>query len=235
MNGHPPSRDDDPEGPDETPLGAIEQGKIELIMSLRRHGIRDKRVLNAIERIPREVFIDVNFRKQAYEDHALPIECGQTISQPFIVAYMTEQLEVSDRMKVLEVGTGSGYQAAVLSKLCRRVYTIERYRTLLRDAVKRFDELHLHNITSKVGDGGDGWPEQAPFDRIIVTAAAPSIPQKLVEQLKPGGIMVVPVGVAGGRGEQNLVRIERTEEGVTRNDLMPVRFVPLVEGVAKES
>ena len=235
MNSQPPSRDDDSEDADDTPLGAIEQGKIELIMSLRRQGIRDKRVLNAIERIPREVFIDVNFRKQAYEDHALPIECGQTISQPFIVAYMTEQLQVGDRMKVLEVGTGSGYQAAVLSKLCRRVYTIERYRTLLRDAVKRFDELHLHNITSKIGDGADGWPEQAPFDRIIVTAAAPSIPQKLVEQLKPGGIMIVPVGITGGRGEQNLVRIERTEEGVTRNDLMPVRFVPLVEGVAKES
>ena len=235
MNSRPPSQDDDSEGADEVPLGAIEQGKIELIMSLRRQGIRDKRVLNAIERIPREVFIDVNFRKQAYEDHALPIECGQTISQPFIVAYMTEQLHVGDRMKVLEVGTGSGYQAAVLSKLCRRVYTIERYRTLLRDAVKRFDELHLHNITSKIGDGADGWPEQAPFDRIIVTAAAPSIPQKLVEQLKPGGIMVVPVGVTGGRGEQNLVRIERTDDGVKRNDLMPVRFVPLVEGVAKES
>ena len=235
MNSQPPSRDDDSEGADDSPLGAIEQGKIELIMSLRRQGIRDKRVLNAIERIPREVFIDVNFRKQAYEDHALPIECGQTISQPFIVAYMTEQLQVGDRMKVLEVGTGSGYQAAVLSKLCRRVYTIERYRTLLRDAVKRFDELHLHNITSKIGDGAEGWPEQAPFDRIIVTAAAPSIPQKLVEQLKPGGIMVVPVGISGGRGEQNLVRIERTEEGVKRNDLMPVRFVPLVEGVAKES
>lgn len=235
MNGQPPAHNDDPDGDEGAPLGAIEQGKIELIMSLRRQGIRDKRVLNAIERIPRELFIDVNFRKQAYEDHALPIECGQTISQPFIVAYMTEQLQVGDRMKVLEVGTGSGYQAAVLSKLCRRVYTIERYRTLLRDAVKRFDELHLHNITSKIGDGADGWPEQAPFDRIIVTAAAPSIPQKLVEQLKPGGIMVVPVGITGGRGEQNLVRIERTEDGVKRNDLMPVRFVPLVEGVAKES
>ena len=235
MNGQPPAQDDDPEGSDGAPLGAMEQGKIELIMSLRRQGIRDKRVLNAIERIPREVFINANFRKQAYEDHALPIECGQTISQPFIVAYMTEQLQVGDRMKVLEVGTGSGYQAAVLSKLCRRVYTIERYRTLLRDAVKRFDELHLHNITSKVGDGAAGWSEQAPFDRIIVTAAAPSIPQKLVEQLKPGGIMIVPVGITSGRGDQNLVRIERTEEGVVRNDLMPVRFVPLVEGVAKES
>lgn len=220
---------------DETPMDDIDQGKIELVMALRRQGIRDKRVLNALERIPRESFINASFRKQAYEDHALPIECGQTISQPFIVAYMTEQLQVGDRMKVLEVGTGSGYQAAVLSKLCRRVYTVERYRTLLRDAVRRFEDLHLHNITAKAGDGNEGWIEQAPFDRIIVTAAAPSVPPKLVEQLKPGGLMIVPVGAPGGRGEQHLVRIERTEEGVKREELMPVRFVPLVEGVAKES
>jgi protein-L-isoaspartate(D-aspartate) O-methyltransferase len=232
MNG---DHDDEAEGADGAPLNAMEQGKIELVMSLRRQGIRDKRVLNALERIPRELFINASFRKQAYEDHALPIECGQTISQPFVVAYMTEQLQVGDRMKVLEVGTGSGYQAAVLSKLCRRVYTIERYRTLLRDAVKRFDDLRLHNVTTKVGDGAEGWTEQAPFDRIIVTAAAPSVPQKLVEQLKPGGIMIVPVGIAGGRAEQHLVRIERTEEGIKREELMPVRFVPLVEGVAKES
>ncbi|KAB7739638.1 protein-L-isoaspartate(D-aspartate) O-methyltransferase [Parvibaculum sedimenti] len=220
---------------DETPMDDIDQGKIELVMALRRQGIRDKRVLNALERIPRENFINASFRKQAYEDHALPIECGQTISQPFIVAYMTEQLQVGDRMKVLEVGTGSGYQAAVLSKLCRRVYTVERYRTLLRDAVRRFEDLHLHNITAKAGDGNEGWIEQAPFDRIIVTAAAPSVPPKLVEQLKPGGLMIVPVGAPGGRGEQHLVRIERTEEGVRREELMSVRFVPLVEGVAKES
>jgi protein-L-isoaspartate(D-aspartate) O-methyltransferase len=235
MNSRPPTDDGHGDEPDGEPMDAIEQGKIELIMALRRQGIRDKRILSALERIPREIFINASFRKQAYEDHALPIECGQTISQPFVVAYMTEQLQVGDRMKVLEVGTGSGYQAAVLSKLCRRVYTIERYRTLLKDAVKRFDELGLHNITTKVGDGAEGWPEQAPFDRIIVTAAAPSVPQKLVEQLKPGGIMIVPVGMAGGRGEQNLVRIERTGEGVKREELMPVRFVPLVEGVAKES
>tara|TARA_R110000824_G_scaffold155226_1_gene327569 strand:- start:126066 stop:126773 length:708 start_codon:yes stop_codon:yes gene_type:complete len=235
MNTDLPDDDEEAEGTGGAPLGALDQGKIELIMSLRRQGIRDKRVLNAIERIPRETFINANFRKQAYEDHALPIECGQTISQPFVVAYMTEQLQVSDRMKVLEVGTGSGYQAAVLAKLCRRVYTVERYRTLLRDAVKRFDELRLHNITTKVGDGAEGWTEQAPFDRIIITAAAPSVPQKLMEQLKPGGIMIVPVGIAGGRGDQRLVRIVRTEDGIQRDELMPVRFVPLVEGVAKES
>lgn len=215
--------------------GGIDQEKIELVMSLRRQGIRDKKILSALERIPREVFVAGTFRKQAYEDHALPIECGQTISQPFIVAYMTEQLQVGERMKVLEIGTGSGYQAAVLSRLCRRVYTVERYRTLLRDAVRRFEALHLHNITSKVADGYAGWPEQAPFDRIIVTAAAPSVPLKLVEQLKIGGIMVLPVAAPGGRGEQHLVRIERTEDGVKREELMPVRFVPLVEGVARES
>lgn len=216
-------------------MDEIEHEKIELIMGLRKQGIRDKRVLSAIERVPREKFISATFRKQAYEDHALPIECGQTISQPYVVAYMTEQLQVGERMKVLEVGTGSGYQAAVLAKLCRRVYTIERYRTLLNDAVKRFDELRLHNITAKVGDGAKGWPEQAPFDRIIVTAAAPSVPQALVDQLKEGGLMIVPVGSSGGRGEQKLVRIERTAEGVKREELLPVRFVPLVEGVAKES
>lgn len=218
-----------------TVMEEIEHEKIELIMGLRRQGIRDKRVLSAIERVPREKFIASTFRKQAYEDHALPIECGQTISQPYVVAYMTEQLHVGERMKVLEVGTGSGYQAAVLARLCRRVYTIERYRTLLNDALKRFDELRLHNITAKVGDGAKGWPEQAPFDRIIVTAAAPSVPQTLVDQLKEGGLMIVPVGTSGGRGEQVLVRIERTAEGVKREELLPVRFVPLVEGVAKES
>lgn len=216
-------------------MDEIEHEKIELIMGLRKQGIRDKRVLSAIERVPREKFIAATFRKQAYEDHALPIECGQTISQPYVVAYMTEQLHVGDRMKVLEVGTGSGYQAAVLAKLCRRVYTIERYRTLLNDALKRFDDLRLHNITAKVGDGAKGWPEQAPFDRIIVTAAAPAVPQALVDQLKEGGLMIVPVGASGGRGEQKLVRIERTAEGVKREELLPVRFVPLVEGVAKES
>jgi len=185
--------------------------------------------------VPREKFIAGTFRKQAYEDHALPIECGQTISQPYIVAYMTEQLQVGERMKVLEVGTGSGYQAAVLARLCRRVYTVERYRTLLNDALKRFDDLRIHNITARVGDGAKGWPEQAPFDRIIVTAAAPAVPQTLVDQLKEGGLMIVPVAVSGSRGEQKLVRIERTGDGVKREELLPVRFVPLVEGVAKES
>ncbi|MAM93667.1 MAG: protein-L-isoaspartate O-methyltransferase [Parvibaculum sp.] len=220
---------------EEPSMDEVEHEKIELIMGLRRQGIRDNRVLSALERVPREKFISGSFRKQAYEDHALPIECGQTISQPYIVAYMTEQLRVGERMKVLEVGTGSGYQAAVLARLCRRVYTIERYRTLLNDALKRFDDLRIHNITAKVGDGGKGWPEQAPFDRIIVTAAAPAVPQSLVDQLKEGGLMIVPVAISGNRGEQKLVRIERTGDGVKREDLLSVRFVPLVEGVAKES
>lgn len=215
-------------------MDELESKKIELVMALRRHGIRDAQVLSAIERIPRELFVSATFEAQAYEDHALPIECGQTISQPFIVAYMTEQLDVSDRMKVLEVGTGSGYQAAVLAQLCRRVYTVERYRTLLTDAVKRFEQLGLHNITAKVGDGAEGWPEQAPFDRIIVTAGPPTVPEKLVEQLKVGGIMIVPVDSPEGRG-QNLVRIVRTETGYDAQDLLPVRFVPLVAGVAGEN
>lgn len=220
---------------DDGEIGPLEAGKIQLIMALRRQGIRDATVLSAIERVARENFITGAFQEQAYDDHALPIECGQTISQPYVVAYMTEKLEIGDRMKVLEIGTGSGYQAAVLAQLCRRVYTIERYRTLLNDAVKRFAILGYHNITAMVGDGAKGWPEQAPFDRIIVTAAAPEIPLELVNQLKIGGIIVVPVDVNAGRDGQQLVKLTRTEEGIKREDLLPVRFVPLVEGVARES
>ncbi|GAK43989.1 protein-L-isoaspartate O-methyltransferase [Tepidicaulis marinus] len=216
-------------------FGAADPAKISLIMELRRRGIKSKAVLSAIERVARDSFVPTTFSKQAYEDHALPIECGQTISQPFVVAYMTEKLEVGDRMKVLEVGTGSGYQAAILSRLCRRVYTIERYRTLMRDAVNRFETLNLHNITTKVGDGASGWPEQAPFDRIMVTAAAPELPQTLVDQLKVGGIMVLPVDIPGRPREQKLVRVTRTETGIEREDMIDVRFVPLVEGVARES
>ena len=216
-------------------FAAADPAKISLIMELRRRGIKSKAVLSAIERVARDSFVPTTFSKQAYEDHALPIECGQTISQPFVVAYMTEKLEVGDRMKVLEVGTGSGYQAAILSRLCRRVYTIERYRTLMRDAVNRFETLNLHNITTKVGDGASGWPEQAPFDRIMVTAAAPELPQTLLDQLKVGGIMVLPVDIPGRPREQKLVRVTRTETGIAREDLMDVRFVPLVEGVARES
>jgi len=206
--------------------------KIGLIMALRSQGINDTAVLSAIERVPRDRFVNDAFVDQAYADQSLPIECGQTISQPYVVAFMTAALRLEDRMKVLEVGTGSGYQAAVLSQLCRRVYTIERYRTLLREAERRFKALDYGNIVTKVGDGAEGWPEQAPFDRIIVTAAAPEVPPALIEQLKVGGIMVLPVGPE--RGEQYIVRITRTEEGIEQETLLPVRFVPLVEGIARE-
>ena len=183
--------------------------KIQLIMSLRNQGIRDTRVLSAMERIPRELFVPDLFGEQAYADQSLPIECGQTISQPYVVAFMSEKLKVDDRCKVLEIGTGSGYQAAILSKLCRRVYTIERYRTLLRAAEERFKKLRITNITSMHADGPKGWPQQAPFDRIIVTAAAKTMPVDLVEQLKVGGIMVMPL--ENEYGDQELVRVTRHE------------------------
>ena len=206
--------------------------KIRLLMELRRQGLSDTRVLGAIERVPREQFVPASFQDQAYENIALPINQGQTISQPGVVAFMTEALQVGERMKVLEIGTGSGYQAAVLSKLCRRVYTVERYRSLLRAAEARFHALKIPNITSRVGDGNKGWPEQAPFDRIIVTAAATEVPAALLDQLAPGGILVVPVGE--DPATQRIVRIRRTEDGFTRETLMPVRFVPLLPGVPEE-
>lgn len=200
--------------------------KIRLLMRLRREGVTDTRVLSAIESVPREVFVDERFRDQAYEDTALPIDSGQTISQPTVVAWMTWALQVGERMKVLEIGTGSGYQAAILSKLCRRLYTVERHKDLLRQAEKRFEELRLRNITTRAGDGSKGWKEVAPFDRIIVTAAAGEVPKALLEQLSIGGVMVVPVGEQGS--EQILLRIQRTEDGFDTQHLMNVRFVPLV-------
>ncbi len=206
--------------------------KIQLIMSLRNQGIRDTRVLSAMERIPREVFVPGLFAEQAYADQSLPIECGQTISQPYVVAFMTEKLKVDDRCKVLEIGTGSGYQAAILSRLCRRLYTIERYRTLLREAEEHFKQLRLTNITTMHADGTKGWPQQAPFDRIIVTAAAKTMPMDLIEQLKVGGIMVLPL--ENEIGEQELVRVTRHEDDYEVETLLPVRFVPLVDGIAKE-
>jgi protein-L-isoaspartate(D-aspartate) O-methyltransferase len=208
------------------------QAKIRLIMGLRGDGITDTRVLSAIERVPREAFLPEDLRAQAYDNMALPIGCGQTISQPYVVAFMTQALKVGDRMKVLEIGTGSGYQAAVLSYLCRRVYTVERYRPLLREAEKRFLELGISNITTRYGDGFNGWPEQAPFDRIVVTAAADSIPEQLLEQLGPDGVMVMPVG--GFAMDQYIQRITRHGEEIETEILLPVRFVPLVPGVARE-
>lgn len=200
--------------------------KIRLLMRLRREGITDTRVLSAMESIPRELFVDAPFLDKAYEDTALPIAEGQTISQPTVVAWMTFALQVGERMKVLEIGTGSGYQAAILSKLCRRLYTIERHRELMQLAESRFAALKLTNITTRCGNGAKGWKEGAPFDRIIVTAAATEVPTVLLEQLAVGGIMVLPVGKQGG--EQILLRILRHEEGYETQHLMNVRFVPLV-------
>ncbi|MFP6749420.1 MAG: protein-L-isoaspartate(D-aspartate) O-methyltransferase [Alphaproteobacteria bacterium] len=207
---------------------SYEAHKIRLIMDLRRQGITDKEVLSALERVPRELFVPEAMRSEAYENIPLPISQGQTISQPFIVAYMTQALCLGGRERVLEIGTGSGYQAAVLARLCRRVCTVERYRTLLAQAEKCFETLKLHNITTRLGDGGKGWPELAPFARIIVTAAAPVMPAALADQLDEGGIMVAPVGSAG---DQTLIRVTRQGDGFREEALLDVRFVPLVEGL----
>jgi protein-L-isoaspartate(D-aspartate) O-methyltransferase len=204
-----------------------------LLTELRHQGVSDAKVLSAIEHMPRDVFVAEPFAHQAWENSALPIACGQTISQPLVVGLMTQALAVGDRMKVLEVGTGSGYQSAILAKLCRRLYSVERHRKLLAEAEARFKRLRIHNITARVGDGALGWPEQAPFDRIMVTAAAPDIPPTLVEQLKPGGIMVLPVGDCVGI-DQELVRVTRTDHGIDIQPFLPVRFVPLLPGVPEE-
>ena len=208
--------------------------RIRLIMELRRQGITDADVLGAIERVPREAFVPNTFRDQAYENMALPIGNGQTISQPSVVAFMTQELDVGSRMKVLEIGTGSGYQAAVLAKLCRRLYSIERHKELLSGSEERFRELRINNVTAKVGDGTKGWPEQAPFDRIIVTAAASlTIPQQLLDQLSPDGIMIAPMGASAR--DQHLYRFQRGADGEWQTDeLWPVRFVPLVDEDATE-
>lgn len=208
--------------------------KIRLIMQLRAQGVQDTAVLSAIERIPREVFIPPSFQDQAYEDTALPIGLGQTISQPFVVAMMTAALELTDRHKVLEIGTGSGYQAAILAKLARRVYTIERHKPLLEVAQKHFDALRIRNVVALAADGMKGWPEQAPFDRIIVTAAATRSepPPILCAQLAIGGFLVIPVADdAGGQVLQRYTRLGENEWDVT--DLFPVRFVPLLPDVAR--
>lgn len=210
------------------PSGYDEE-RAKLALSLRQAGVGDNAVLNAIERTPREVFVPENFKRHAYDDTALPIDLGQTISQPLIVAMMSEALELHGRARVLEIGTGSGYQAAVLSRLCRRVYTIERIKSLLKQAEDRFKQLDLHNVTTRHGDGYKGWSEQAPFECIMVTAAAPDVPTALIDQLMPGGRLVVPVG--GGPVSQELIKIVKHEDGsVTSSDLGAVRFVPLLEG-----
>lgn len=205
---------------------------ITLIMQLRKQGIHDTRVLRAMELVPREQFVDDAFAGQAYADTALPIACGQTISQPYIVAFMTEKLAPEPGDKVLEVGTGSGYQAAILSQLCDHVWTIERYKDLEKQAKKNFGKLDITNITTIIGDGWIGWPPEAPYDRIIVTAAAPEPPQALLDQLKSGGRLVLPVGET--REAQTLVQIDKTDDGLTQTELLPVRFVPLVKGRVKK-
>ncbi|MDP6786752.1 MAG: protein-L-isoaspartate(D-aspartate) O-methyltransferase [Rhodospirillales bacterium] len=201
-------------------------GRIRLVLGLRKGGITDTRVLAAMEQVPREVFVPETFRDRAYDATALPIGHHQTVSEPLVVARMTQALEVGERHKVLEIGTGSGYQSMVLARLCRRLYTIERHPELLRDAEARFAHLRLTNITSQVGDGTLGWPGQAPFDRIMVTAAAAAVPETLVGQLTVGGVMVVPVGAPDG--DQTLMRVRLGEDGIETEDLMDVYFVPLI-------
>lgn len=201
--------------------------RIRLLMKLRNSGVTDTRVLSAMESIPREMFVPPAFHDKAYEDTALPIDSGQTISQPSVVAWMSWALSTHDRLRVLEVGTGSGYQAAILSRLCRMVYTVERHRELLQVAEARFKALRVNNVHCQLGDGSKGWKSAAPFDRIIVTAAAPEVPAALLDQLAEGGVMVIPVG---SENEQLLLRIEKTPEGLRQQHLMQVRFVPLVEG-----
>ena len=204
-------------------------------MHLRRQGVTCARTLGAIETVPREIFIPSAFQHQSYEDMALPIGLGQTISQPLVVATMTQALELTDRHKVLEIGTGSGYQAAILSKLCRRLYTIERHKPLLKQAEDRFDEMRLRNITALSADGMKGWPHQAPFDRIIVTAAAHvDLPRELLYQLSVGGIMVAPVGIDDI--DHTLLVIKRTgEDRFEQKPLFAVRFVPLLPDIAEET
>jgi protein-L-isoaspartate(D-aspartate) O-methyltransferase len=221
MSEHPTGEDRDPRA----------EERMQFLLMLRRHGIQDLRVLRALELTPRERFVDPDQVDLAFADQALPIECGQTISQPYVVAAMTEALEVAPKHKVLEIGTGSGYQAAILARLADRVVTIERYRTLADRAAERLNALGLDNVKLVVGDGTLGSPEDAPFDRILITAATPEIPKTLLAQLKDGGLMIAPVGPTGG--VQMLTRLKKAKgKPLERRELMAVRFVPLVPGKA---
>lgn len=213
--------------------GTDAETKMQFLYALRSKGVTDARVLTAMEEIDRGHFIRGLFAERAYEDMPLPIACGQTISQPSVVGLMTQALEITARDKVLEVGTGSGYQAAILSRLARRVYSVDRHRRLVREAREVFDTLNLNNITTMTSDGSFGLPDQAPFDRIIVTAAAEDPPGPLLAQLKIGGIMVVPVGQSDA--VQTLIRVRRDAEGFHYDELRPVRFVPLLEGLGKDA
>ena len=206
--------------------------QMQFLFQLRQRGVTDTRVLGAMEKVDRGAFVRGHFEPRAYEDMPLPIACGQTISQPSVVGLMTQALRVEPRDTVLEIGTGSGYQAAVLSHLARRVYTIDRHRDLVRAAETRFAQLGLPNVTAITADGCFGLPDQAPFDRILVTAAAEDPPGPLLAQLKEGGVMVLPVGQSDA--VQHLIKVTRTPMGLDYDELLPVRFVPLVEGLARD-
>ena len=217
-------------------MAAVQAADVERMgfqLALRRRGISDQAVLRAMDEVPREYFVTAEFTDSAYADQALPIACGQTISQPYVVGYMTEQLEVAPAHRVLEIGTGSGYQAAVLSRIAREVVSIERYRTLADVARERLKTLGYSNVTILAGDGFLGAPERAPFDRIIVTAATEDVPAALVEQLGEGGKMVLPLGPRSGT--QHIVKLSKNADGeIARETLIPVRFVPLLPGQAQE-
>lgn len=207
--------------------------KMQFLFYLRSHGVTNKRVLTAMEKVDRGKYIRGTFEDRAYDDTPLPIACGQTISQPSIVALMTEALDVQPRHKVLEIGTGSGYQAAILSQLARRVYTVDRHRRLVKAAREVFEAENISNIIAFTADGSRGLPEQAPFDRIVLTAASEDPPGPLLAQLRIGGIMVLPVGQSDA--VQTLVKVTKTDEGLNYQELRAVRFVPLLEGLGKEN
>ncbi|HEY6382156.1 MAG TPA: protein-L-isoaspartate(D-aspartate) O-methyltransferase [Pseudolabrys sp.] len=214
------------------PTNEQDDDRMEFLLTLRRRGIADQAVLRAMDEVPRERFVDAGFLRSAYADQALPIACGQTISQPYVVAYMTEQLAVQPNHRVLEVGTGSGYQAAVLSRLAREVVTIERYRTLADQAQERLRSLGYDNVDVVVGDGFTGVPGRAPYDRIIVTAAAEIVPETLLDQLVENGVMILPLGSQDG--SQHLIKLTKSQTGTWRENLIPVRFVPMLPGQAQE-
>ncbi len=202
--------------------------KTQMMLDLRREGVTDVAILEVFETTPRDMFVPDPFKDRSFEDTALPIGHHQTLSAPTTVGMMTQALDVTDRMKVLEIGTGSGYQAAILARLCRRLYTMERHPELMKEAEDRFKRLGLVNVTTLVADGSAGWPEQAPFERIMVTAAAADVPEVLLGQLAEGGTMIVPVGL--DESDQHLLKVTRTAEGAETEDLGPTRFVPLIDG-----
>ena len=214
------------------PPGDDNVGRMQFLLGLRRRGISDPAVLRAMDEVPREHFVENSFIESAYADQALPIACGQTISQPYVVAFMSEHLGVQPSHRVLEVGTGSGYQAAILSRLAREVVSVERYRTLAETARTRLSTLGYDNVDVRVGDGLAGVPDRAPYDRIIVTAAGEAIPDSIVSELAEGGVMVLPLGPHAG--PQQLIKLTKGEQGIKQEPLIGVRFVPLLPGTARE-